>query len=512
VVQYLLGYGVQVDQTTPDGSTALICAADRGHLSVVECLLAHQAKVDHQYLWGNTALRHAAGGGHEAVVQCLLDHGAQVDRMNQKKSTALLLAADRGHLSVVECLLAHQATVDHQDQEGNTALMHASFFGYREIVDCLLYYKADVNQQNWQGETALSFALKEGQYAVLPLLALQYRDEAGDTGLMYVIRQGSAAAVKSLLSHGSVSLQERNRYGETALSIATRAGQSDTVSLLLAATQPSCRDLIFCYWMAGELADKTLQQRLRAVLPDYLQARLSHIVMALRVIIEALPDYCQCPIATTLLCRAVTAADGHTFSEDCLHTWLSGHDWSPMTRRQITMTDCYPNYSLQKVLHTFMVRVIDSILRRLQPYRYSASQSVQRLLTAKATGELPPAVEINAIFRGCFPTDSDDSHPLYAPASTVLSQGDLPAQTRTMPYSCSDPHHPPTPAGDRAGKRQLPYDRLSPLPSTPLPLARPLDQRIILPTVERPLGNHKKQPSSPLYSLDHHRHEGPPST
>jgi len=58
----LLGHGAEVNQMNQEESTALLLAADRGHLSVVKYLLAHQATVDHQNQWGCTALMGAAGG------------------------------------------------------------------------------------------------------------------------------------------------------------------------------------------------------------------------------------------------------------------------------------------------------------------------------------------------------------------------------------------------------------------------------------------------------------------
>ena len=76
-VRRYIRMGVDVDWILPGlGVTALIRAADHGHVVVVKLLLAAGAQVDHAENSGTTALWTAACGGHLDVVRVLLNAGA----------------------------------------------------------------------------------------------------------------------------------------------------------------------------------------------------------------------------------------------------------------------------------------------------------------------------------------------------------------------------------------------------------------------------------------------------
>ena len=84
--------------------TALIIAAQKGHLAVARLLLEKGASVDAADKDGNTALIWASMEGREAVVKLLIEKGASVDKANKKGKTAQEIAARMGHHSVVRLL------------------------------------------------------------------------------------------------------------------------------------------------------------------------------------------------------------------------------------------------------------------------------------------------------------------------------------------------------------------------------------------------------------------------
>ncbi len=75
-----------------DGSTALHCAAWKGHPAVVALLLGAGAEVNarnHNEHWGTTPLHAAAHANHAPIVRLLLDHGADPGALDQNGRTPM---------------------------------------------------------------------------------------------------------------------------------------------------------------------------------------------------------------------------------------------------------------------------------------------------------------------------------------------------------------------------------------------------------------------------------------
>jgi ankyrin repeat protein len=145
-----------------DGFTALLLAAENGHLGVIPVLLSAGAEVDSKtesapttektvvkfkcyslmfFRNGETALHRAAWNGHLGVIAVLLSAGAEVDSKDRSApttektalkfkyyslmffrygETALHLAAMNGHLGVIAVLLSAGAEVDSKDKSAPT--------------------------------------------------------------------------------------------------------------------------------------------------------------------------------------------------------------------------------------------------------------------------------------------------------------------------------------------------------------------------------------------------------
>jgi ankyrin repeat protein len=94
------------------GGTALIPAAERGHVDVVRYLLTDTAvDVNHVNRLGWTALLEAivlsdGGPRHQQIVQLLIEHGADVDIPDGNGVRPLALAQARGQTAVVGLLTA----------------------------------------------------------------------------------------------------------------------------------------------------------------------------------------------------------------------------------------------------------------------------------------------------------------------------------------------------------------------------------------------------------------------
>ena len=116
------------------GSTALVSAASRGHLTIVKGLLDAGADMDKADDDGNTPLYGAAREGRAEVVQALVDAGADKDKANNDGWTPLHGAAWKGHTKVVQALVDAGADLTKKTHEGKTALDIAKEKGRQEIA------------------------------------------------------------------------------------------------------------------------------------------------------------------------------------------------------------------------------------------------------------------------------------------------------------------------------------------------------------------------------------------
>lgn len=109
----------------------------------------------------------AAEAGHLAVVERLLKAGAKV---NCDQQSALIPAVSGGHLDVVRALIKAGANVDQDLGGGVTLLMRAASMGYLGIVQVLMEAGADVKKQDVQGWTALDYAEQNNHKQVVRIL------------------------------------------------------------------------------------------------------------------------------------------------------------------------------------------------------------------------------------------------------------------------------------------------------------------------------------------------------
>lgn len=102
------GKGVSV------ADTDLLIAAWDGNLAIVKSLLDQGADVNVRDKHGATALLYAAQRGHVEIIQVLLAHNnVDVNAKDVADVTALMEALRSGHLAVVKLLLEHNADSMH---------------------------------------------------------------------------------------------------------------------------------------------------------------------------------------------------------------------------------------------------------------------------------------------------------------------------------------------------------------------------------------------------------------
>ena len=141
--------------------TALIAAAESGHLVVVRLLLEHGAGVNARNNRYDSALRLASDGGHTDVVRLLLHRGADVNASTGRGTNPLISAAINGNVEIARLLISHEAQMNPALGTGGETPLHlAATFGYVELVRLLIRHKADVNAltKGWSIDTPLDKA------------------------------------------------------------------------------------------------------------------------------------------------------------------------------------------------------------------------------------------------------------------------------------------------------------------------------------------------------------------
>ncbi len=125
-VRELLRNHVDVNVAQPDGSTALLLAADRNDPELVDLLIKAGANVNARNDYGATPLYAASAGGNIEILEILLDAKADVNATLVRGETPLMAVADKGNLDAVRLLLDHGADVDARESKGGqSALMWA---------------------------------------------------------------------------------------------------------------------------------------------------------------------------------------------------------------------------------------------------------------------------------------------------------------------------------------------------------------------------------------------------
>ncbi|KAK8103041.1 hypothetical protein PG984_016187 [Apiospora sp. TS-2023a] len=223
-----------------EGTTALIAAASKQRLDVIDKLVSLGADVDisnGRYSSDGevrleTPLIAAARRGHLDVVDRLMTYGADLD-VGTRDYTALIAAASRHHVAIIERLVGAGANLD-ADAGHHTALSKAAAKGYLGIVDMLLAAGADVNASS-NRNTALTRAVEHGQLDVVDRLLAAGVDDATTTysALARSAKQGNTMLYCKLLNH-EVLLSHKAR-SRTMLHVAASEIDTDRVGTLLEA-------------------------------------------------------------------------------------------------------------------------------------------------------------------------------------------------------------------------------------------------------------------------------------
>lgn len=168
----------QLNDVDESGMTALIHAAENGHVEVVKVLVSALTPEQIGGLIHNrTPLICAVLGGHQDVVQELVRHltPEQICAVNMFNVSALRMAVMLGCSAVVQALLAKNLSPDQinaLDPKDGTHLMRAAAGGKLGVVQAFLAVLSpeQVNVANRDGKTALELAIAAKHIKVAMLI------------------------------------------------------------------------------------------------------------------------------------------------------------------------------------------------------------------------------------------------------------------------------------------------------------------------------------------------------
>jgi len=272
-VRELLKSGIHVDDNSgsPLGGgstshrTALLWAAECGHMNVVQVLLEARANVDAQSGDGDTALIYAVLNQDVDMVQTLIQAGANQHIGGRFGCTALSEARDnvaivamldtlgkaahRGDLNTVKRIIAAgiNPNCDIMFRYGFSPLWVATHMGHTSIVIELLGANADVQTVNPKGSTTLHEACGRGHQDIAQKLIEAKADVSatkstnGETPLHWAAEFGKLQCAQLLLD-AKADASMPNTKGDTALKVAEQEQRTDIANLLRAPQHPQVPD------------------------------------------------------------------------------------------------------------------------------------------------------------------------------------------------------------------------------------------------------------------------------
>ena len=276
VVEKLLEYGANPNETNRAGDALLTVAIRMGDVDIVRLLLEfgakdwsdtagvalHKAirlgqkgaekvllsgerrtKINAKNKIRKTALHEAVGQLNKDIVRLLLDMGAETEGATPFGATSLVTAFQcrkdpscwTDQIEIMQLLLDRDARTPQEGDVGASMLADATEAGWHQVVVLLLGYGADPNIKDASGRTPLCVAAEKERIEILQSLVendrvqIDKKDDAGNTPLH--VGSGSAEVTTLLLAKGA-DITVRNSDGNTPLHQACCNGNEDVVRLL----------------------------------------------------------------------------------------------------------------------------------------------------------------------------------------------------------------------------------------------------------------------------------------
>lgn len=239
-----------LEETIDWGKTPLICAVEKGQLSVAAYLLKQGASIN-CLSNGETSLALACSIGHLELVNLLLNYHTDNNyKLMNSDNTLMHFACRGGNRAVAERIYAHLSSsfplirlglVSRKNNEGQTPLFLAARAGRTECLRYMIDRGETVNTQDSVGRTPLHAACDSSSEVILPVIrllvesgaSLNATESSGYTPVHLACSTAPLSTIRYLASVDGVNWAIRNKFGKTPLSEACSWGKIKTVRFLM---------------------------------------------------------------------------------------------------------------------------------------------------------------------------------------------------------------------------------------------------------------------------------------
>ncbi|MHA7841547.1 MAG: ankyrin repeat domain-containing protein [Gammaproteobacteria bacterium] len=230
------GFSIESRSVGRHSRTPFLCAAEKGHLTVLKLLKENGANIHAVDDNGNNALHLTIlCSGNVDVAQWLIqDTLLNKDSVGRHGRTAFLLAVRKGQLGVLKLLKDAGANTHAVDDQGNNALHYASSYTGENKEAMVNWLRAHYEQQR----CSFLQAAKQGDLGTLKRLHelgvdIHGVDSNGNNALhLASLYSGDVPTVLWLLALEGCDIESRGQYGRTAFLCAARNSQPTVLRLL----------------------------------------------------------------------------------------------------------------------------------------------------------------------------------------------------------------------------------------------------------------------------------------